>query len=56
MTTILDVKPSACVVWHGRRDVRALNRDSCADMIDALLASGRQEVPVIARPAPDGTP
>ena len=44
------VDPARCRIWERHnRDYAALNEARCADLIESILAQGRQEVPAIVR-------
>ncbi|TPE46854.1 ParB/RepB/Spo0J family partition protein [Amaricoccus solimangrovi] len=44
------VDPARCRIWERHnRDYAALSRDRCEDLIESILAQGRQEVPAIVR-------
>ncbi len=52
--TFRHVDPATCRLWvcHNR-DYAALTRERCADLIDGMLAQGRQEFPAIVRRTTD---
>jgi ParB family chromosome partitioning protein len=44
------VDPARCRIWERHnRDYAALTEDRCRDLIDSILAQGKQEVPAITR-------
>lgn len=44
------VDPSRCRIWERHnRDYAALNEERCSDLIESILAQGKQEVPAIVR-------
>lgn len=44
------VDPARCRIWdRHNRDYGALNEQRCADLIESIIAQGRQEVPAIVR-------
>src|SRR3546814_14761191 len=44
------VDPARCRIWeHHNRDYSALNEDRCADLIETIVAQGKQEFPAIVR-------
>lgn len=44
------VDPSRCRIWERHnRDYSALNEDRCADLIETIVAQGKQEFPAIVR-------
>lgn len=44
------VDPARCRIWdRHNRDYGALNEERCGDLIESILAQGRQEVPAIVR-------
>lgn len=44
------VDPARCRIWERHnRDYAALNEERCRDLIESILAQGRQEVPAIVR-------
>jgi ParB family chromosome partitioning protein len=44
------VDPVRCKIWdRHNRDYAALNRERCQDLIESILAQGKQEVPAIVR-------
>lgn len=44
------VDPARCRIWERHnRDYAALNEERCRDLVDSVLAQGRQEVPAIVR-------
>lgn len=44
------VDPARCRIWERHnRDYGALNRERCDDLIESILAQGKQEVPAIVR-------
>ncbi len=44
------VDPARCRIWeHHNRDYSALNKDRCADLIETIVAQGKQEFPAIVR-------
>lgn len=44
------VDPARCRIWdRHNRDYAALNPERCGDLIESILAQGRQEVPAIVR-------
>lgn len=44
------VDPARCRIWDlHNRDYAALSRERCDDLIESILAQGRQEVPAIVR-------
>lgn len=48
------VDPARCRIWaRHNRDYAALSEARCADLIESLLAQGRQEVPAIVRRVAD---
>ncbi|RAH96117.1 replication protein B [Acuticoccus sediminis] len=48
------VDPARCRIWERHnRDYTALNYDRCRDLIDSILAQGKQEVPAIVRRVSD---
>lgn len=57
-TTVFQQKidPARCRLWGGNgRDYSQLSEKACRDLIDSLLAQGRQEIPAIVRKV-DGDP
>lgn len=48
------VHPARCRIWERHnRDYTALNYDRCRDLVDSILAQGKQEVPAIVRRVSD---
>lgn len=44
------VDPARCRIWERHnRDYAALNRERCNDLIESIIAQGKQEVPAIVR-------
>lgn len=44
------VDPERCRIWERHnRDYAALNEERCSDLIESILAQGKQEVPAIVR-------
>jgi len=44
------VDPARCRIWElHNRDYAALTHDRCADLIESMIAQGRQEMPAIVR-------
>ncbi len=44
------VDPARCRIWdRHNRDYTALNEERCGDLIESILAQGKQEVPAIVR-------
>lgn len=48
------VDPTRCRIWERHnRDYEALNEDRCNDLIESIIAQGKQEVPAIVRRVQD---
>ena len=48
------VDPARCRIWeHHNRDYAALSYDRCADVIEPMIAQGKQEFPAIVRRVAD---
>ena len=50
------VDPAECRMWqYHNRQYAHLTPDNCKDLIDSIIAQGRQELPAIVRPVHDGS-
>lgn len=50
------VDPAECILWPGNpRSQELLDYEACKDLIEAIQAEGRQQIPAIVRPLKDGS-